>query len=199
MDLKQQTIETYNKSAKALADKFDSLGVRVSDIDETFKLVEKENPVVLEIGCGNGRDAQEILKRTNNYFGIDISTELIKLAQEKNPEGRFKVADVESFQFPAGVDIIFAFVSLLHVNRESLKDIIGKIFNALNPKGVVRISLKYGGGYREVTKEDEFGVRTYYYYSDQDIRELSKDFVIIKNEISSLRDQDYLEVILKKV
>ena len=43
--------------------KFDELESYV-DLEETFNLVGKKNPKVLEIGCGNGRDAREIIKRT---------------------------------------------------------------------------------------------------------------------------------------
>lgn len=89
MDKKVQTIDTYNKSAQALARKFNDLGVRISDIEEVFNLLNKENSKVIEIGCGNGRDAEEIIKHTNDYLGLDISEELIKLAQEKVPQGNF--------------------------------------------------------------------------------------------------------------
>lgn len=57
MDKKNQTILTYNESATSLAKKFDELGARISDIEEAFALIQKDNPFVLEIGCGNGRDA----------------------------------------------------------------------------------------------------------------------------------------------
>jgi len=41
MDNKTQTINTYNDSAQSLADKFDSLGARVNDINETFVLIKR--------------------------------------------------------------------------------------------------------------------------------------------------------------
>lgn len=198
MDKKSQTIETYNRSAHALAGKFDHLGARVSDIEETFRLIKKSNPKVLEIGCGNGRDAEEILKRTNDYLGIDISEELIKLAKQKVPQGNFEVADIESFIFSNNLDIVFAFASLIHVDKESSALILEKIFNVLNAGGAVRISLKHSPEYKEVTKEDEFGIRTYYHYSEKDIAELTKNFSIVKNEISELRGQKWIEILLQK-
>ncbi|HEY4515599.1 MAG TPA: class I SAM-dependent methyltransferase [Candidatus Paceibacterota bacterium] len=198
MDKKLQTVDTYNKSAKALADKFDSLGARISDIEETFALVNKENPNVLEIGCGNGRDAVEILKKTNHYLGIDISGELIRLAREKIPGANFEVADIASFEFSNGLDIVFAFASLIHVTKGEFKDILEKLFKSMNTGGVVRISLKHSPEYKEVTEESEFGIRTYYHYSEQDIQELVKDFSIIKSEVLKKGRTIWLEVILKK-
>ena len=69
MDKKTQTINTYDNSAEALAKKFDERGARILDIEETLSFIKTDNPHVFEIGCGNGRDALEILKRTNNYLG----------------------------------------------------------------------------------------------------------------------------------
>lgn len=198
MDKKIETVATYDKSAKALAAKFDSLGARIADITETFDLVKKANSRVFEIGCGNGRDAAEILKRTNDYLGIDISEELIKLAKEKVPQGRFEVADIVSFALPQNLDIVFALASLIHLNKEDFEATLGKIFAALNPSGVARISLKYSESYQEVTKEDEFGTRTYYHYSDQDIVKLAKGFLVLKNELNDLRGQKWLEILLQK-
>jgi SAM-dependent methyltransferase len=197
MDKKLQTIETYNKSAKQLADKFDSLGARTLDIEEVFALIKKPNPKVLEIGCGNGRDAIEILRHTEDYLGVDISEELIRLAQQKIPHGKFVAADIESFKFPKNLDVIFSFASLIHVHREAFGSILKNARAALNPSGIFRISLKYNPEYREVTKEDEFGIRTYYYYSDEDIRDLAKGFSIMKNAINNSRGQKWLEVLLQ--
>ena len=39
MNKKEQTLNTYNESVSSLAKKFDELGARVSDIEETFALI----------------------------------------------------------------------------------------------------------------------------------------------------------------
>ncbi len=198
MSNKQKTIEAYNKNAKLIADKYDAQGARVSDIEEVFELAKKENPEVLEIGCGNGRDAKEIIKHTNNYLGIDISEELIKLAKGKVPGAKFEVADIEEFQFPNNLDVIIAFASLLHVNKESFKRILREAFESLNPDGLFRISLKHSETYKEIKTEDQFGVRTFYFYSEEDLKEILGDFKILKLETKNLQDQTWLEVILQK-
>jgi SAM-dependent methyltransferase len=197
-DKKQQTINTYNKTASLMAEKFNGLGVRVGDIKETFELISKINPFVLEIGCGNGRDATEIIKYTNNYIGLDIADKFIEIAKENVPNGKFEVADIENYIFPNNLDVVFAFASLIHVQKDNLRMIFKNIYNSLNKNGVVRISMKYSDIYKEVVKEDEFGIRTYYFYSDEDIKELAKDFLVIKSERNELRNQIWLEVLLQK-
>lgn len=78
------------------------IGARVGDIEQVFSYIQKSSPKVIEIGCGNGRDAREILTHTSEYLGIDVSGGMIRLAKEDLPEAheKFIVADVESFEFP---------------------------------------------------------------------------------------------------
>jgi SAM-dependent methyltransferase len=92
MNKKMETIETYNKSATALAERWADMKPRTADIEETFRFITKENPKVLEIGCGSGRDAAEILKRTNDYVGFDVSEGLLAVARKENPTGIFQQA-----------------------------------------------------------------------------------------------------------
>ena len=198
MNKKEQTINTYNENAKALADMYDNQRARIADIEATFSLVKKDNPKVLEIGCGNGRDAEEICKRTNAYLGIDISEKLVELAREKVSSATFEVMDVENFQFPKELDVIFASASLVHIQKNQLREVLQKALSSLNDGGVFLLSMKYCDTYKENTKEDEFGTRTYYLYSQEDIKELATGFTILKNELQYLRGQMWLEVLLQK-
>lgn len=118
---KEQTIDTYNKSARLHTDKFDEIDIRFDDIEKTFSYINKPNPKTIEFGCGNGRDAQEIVKRTNDYLGVDLSNELLKIARDKVPNANFKLDDFETLDLPRNTDIIFAFASLLHSNKKILR------------------------------------------------------------------------------
>lgn len=103
MNLRQQTVDTYNKSAKELAEYFRGIGPRTDDIDLAIRLAgNSENPKILEIGCGDGRDAKEIVKRTKNYTGFDISEELIKIARADVPDATFEVADATHYDYQGG-------------------------------------------------------------------------------------------------
>lgn len=198
MNKKQQTIDAYNAHAESIGWKFDQQGVRIHDINECFALIETPTPKVFEIGCGNGRDATEIYLRTKNYSGMDISEKLIELARTKLPNADFKIGDIETFEFPDNLDIIFAFASLLHVPKESLRQILARAYSSLNPGGVFRISLKHSPQYREVITDDEFGTRTFFYYSADDLEEMRGAFRITSLKIHELRGQKWLEAILRK-
>lgn len=198
MNKKDQTINTYNRSALVLADRFNKLGVRIDDVKEGFLYISKKNPFVLEIGCANGRDAKEILKYTNNYLGIDISEELIKIAKQNIPKGKFKVADVEDYIFPKNIDMIFAFASLIHSNKDNLQKILNEAHKSLCEGGIFFISMRCGE-YQELTERDDFGVRTYYLYTPKDIRKIiGSRYEIIKEDVYDLRGQYWMSIILRK-
>lgn len=198
MNQKQQTINSYNKSAKLFVQKFEKIGPRITDIERTFNLCHHNNPFVVEIGCGPGRDAQEILKRTNKYLGIDLSRKFIQIAKKKVPQARFILADMESFNYPTGIDIVFAFASLLHTNERKFKRILDHVYTCLNPNGLVYISLKYRTRRKQGLEVDGFGKRLFYYYNLNDIKDIiGKHYQIIEKSIY-LRRVKWIELILQK-
>lgn len=70
----------------------------VNSIIENLKI--KENQTVLDFGCGIGRIAKELIKKTNcNVIGIDISESMRKMAIDYVNSSKFKVLspkDLES-------------------------------------------------------------------------------------------------------
>lgn len=168
------TNKTYATSAMHLADHYLNTGVRKEDVKRSFKLLGKNQPKVVEIGCGNGRDASEILKYTSDYIGFDITEKFIEMAKEKNPEGKFVVADLAEFEFPKGTDLVFSFASLLHSDKRELKSVMSRVHKSLNPGGIFYISLKRGDKYHKFEKEDKFGRRFFYAYTKTDIEQITE-------------------------
>ncbi len=199
MDDRNQTIIIYDQFSDVIAKKFNNIGTRTEDIKKAFSYINKDNPKVLELGCGNGRDTQEILKYTNDYIGIDASKGMIKIAKEQNPNANFIISKSETFDFPQNIDIIFAFASLLHNSKEEFSLILEKAFNSLNDNGIFFISVKKGK-YQRKEKIDEFGTRIYYDYTAEDIEKLIKDkFKTIYKDLSELRGETWLEIIIQKI
>jgi len=197
MNKKEITIETYNNAPEEYALKFNNLN-RDKDIEEVFELCKVKDPKVFEIGCGNGRDAKKILEYTDNYLGLDMSEKFLELAKEQNLGAEFVWGDIENFEVPKNLDIVFAFASLLHSPREEFQKIIDKVYDSLNLGGLVRISLKYSKSYEEFEKVESTGVRYFYLYSKEDIKELCKGFKILKLKVNNLLGNDWLEVLLQK-
>lgn len=198
VDKKQETLSTYNRGALQLTAKFNGTGPRTKDIKKALSYGNKPNPVILELGCGNGRDAKEILKYSTNYIGVDYSIELIRIAEKDCPGGNFKVVDFEDWQFPKNLDIIFAFASLLHSDKDQLQTLLEKSAQALNSAGVFFISLKYAP-YHEERKTEEIGSRTFYFYTPADVISLCPPTLeSVYQDIQNLKGQQWFSLILQK-
>ncbi len=169
-DWQAVTTQTYDDSATALAEYFKGIGPRTIYIDLAFKLIgDMPQAKVVEIGCGDGRDAAAIVTKTDNYVGFDPSRGMIALARKRLPKVSFEISDALSFDYPDNTDIIFAFSSLLHIPIEDLKKVIEKVSRSLRSGGLLYITLKESDTYEERVKEDQFGSRVFYYYSTEDI------------------------------
>ncbi|MFA5080397.1 MAG: class I SAM-dependent methyltransferase [Candidatus Paceibacterota bacterium] len=103
-----------------------------------FKNAPIEDKVILELGCGTG----EIIKRlskNNKTFGIDISSEMIKVAQKKDKETKYIVMDMRDFKLPYLYDIIFcAFDSINHIpNISEWEKVFQNSKKHLNDNGIL--------------------------------------------------------------
>ena len=198
-DIKKRTIEAYDKNAKKIARRFIAIGSRSEDVKKGFSYFPSElykGLKVLEIGCGNGRDAVEILKYTRNYLGIDASGGMVAVAKKYLPTVKFKKQDMLTFRFPMNINIIFAFASLVHLNKKETKSIIKKAYTALSPGGIFYISLKEGY-YRSEIKENEYGRRIF--YRPADIRQLVKGlFRVKKLTRKRVEGINWFDIVLQK-
>jgi len=201
-DIRQQTVDTYNKSARELAEYFRGIGSRTKDIDLAIELAgNPDDPRIVEIGCGDGRDAKEIIKRTSSYTGFDISSELIKIARKHVPEAQFEVADAISYDYPSRLDVVYAFASLLHLDKEEVRRVLQKVHTALRQGGVFFISLKLATEYTEKVKEDRFGTRLFYFYNPDIIKELAGDkYEVAKTDggFVTIGNTQWFEIALRK-
>lgn len=169
------TVETYDNSAEIFASYFAGIGSRVKDIETALKLTRQDPLSVnaVEIGCGDGRDAAEIVELVGSYEGFDPSRGLLDRAQQKLPDTSFKIDDALTYDYPPSIDLYFAFASLLHVNRSDISTVFQKTAGSLRSKGIFYISLKERSEYVEELQEDEFGTRMFYYYNPQLIERIA--------------------------
>jgi len=200
-DWRQKTIDTYNNSAKDLAEYFRGIGARTNDIEKALQLAGNPPQArVVEIGCGDGRDAKEIVRRVNWYLGFDISNELIKLARKHVAGAEFQVADIADFDFPSNLDVIYAFASLLHSDKDEVRKVLRRAALALKPEGIFYISLKQAPDYESRIKKDMYGERLFYFYNPEIIEELAADkYKKVDVSFQRIGDTDWFTIALKKV
>jgi SAM-dependent methyltransferase len=89
---------------------------------------------ILELGCGSGRDAADMLARGFRVEATDGVPEMAALAAARLGQ-KVRVMRFDELAVIARYDGVIAAYSLLHVPREGLVGILAKIWRALNPGG----------------------------------------------------------------
>jgi SAM-dependent methyltransferase len=197
-----ETLKTYNFSAKELASYFHTIGSRVKYIEAALEMAYKMdgNADVLELGCGDGWDADDILQRVESYVGLDYSRELIKLARQRLPAADFRVVDVQNYDYPEqAYDVVFAFDLIIHIDKESLNLLMQKVARSLKVGGIFYISTKHGDQYKKEWVEDKYGRRLFYYYNEATIMECAgKNFELASSDLQFRGNTKWLHIALRK-
>lgn len=92
----------------------------------------------LDLGCGGtGRTIEELLKHNCKVTGLDVSSEMIHLAQLKHPHVEFIHADFTAWSAQEAFDLILAWDSVFHAPRELQERVTEKMCRLLKPGGVL--------------------------------------------------------------
>src|SRR3990172_8786000 len=102
MDIVQQTIQTYDKIApdyckKTRQSKF--LDWEDTYIKKLISFIPASNPLILDVGCGDGRHSILIDKNGGRAIGIDLSKSMLKEAMTLYPHGDFRDMDMRKLAF----------------------------------------------------------------------------------------------------
>ena len=111
-----------------------------------------EPPSILELGCGTGFLTRQLVDRfpTAAIDAIDISDEMIRLAQHEvpTPRVRWHVADMNEFQSDQTYDLI-ASSTALHWG-DPLDALIRRVSEQLSPGGVLVVAVMSAGTLSEL-------------------------------------------------
>ena len=164
------TLDYYNNNAHSFTS--DTLDVEFSDIQDRFLAELQPGTLILDFGCGSGRDSRYFLQKGYRVEACDGSEEMVKAATQNTgiPVKQMLFSELDEQE---RYDGIFACASILHVPSAELPDIIGKMKEAVKKGGVLYVSFKYG------TFE---GVRNGRYFTDQTEESLKQ----ILNQVGGL-------------
>lgn len=97
---------------------------------------------VLDLGCGAGAEAAAWAARGLAVTGVDLSTENVRLAQERAAGARFLCGDMADLEFPPGsFDAVSAFYSLIHLPRREQPGMMARVHGWLRPGGLFLANL----------------------------------------------------------
>jgi len=119
-----QTRDNYNIIAKHFSDTRKNVWPEF----EFYQEFIKDGQNILDWGCGSGRFLRFIKDKKIRYFGVDISSGLLKEAKKEfvsmieNEKAHFICSDLEALNFPASFfDCVFMIASFHHLPDEETR------------------------------------------------------------------------------
>lgn len=154
MNWEQETLGFYDQNSEEFV-----AGTLVADMEEArsrFLACLAPGDLILDFGCGSGRDTKAFLDAGYRVDATDGSEEMCAKASEYTgiQVRRMLFQELDACD---KYDGIWACASILHLPRPELTDVIRRIGKALKTGGVLYASFKYG---------DYEGIRNGRYFTD---------------------------------
>ncbi|MEN8906300.1 MAG: GNAT family N-acetyltransferase [Clostridiales bacterium] len=149
------------------------------DIPLYLKYINEDNDV-LEIGCGTGRILKPLLASNCNVTGIDISEDMLKIANRKlisyinNGKLDLIKLDLSDYRIDRNFDRIFiSFYTYNYLlNDKERITFIKNVYSMLKDKGILIIDLFYPRSLKKPEIEDIWFQKSFY---SNDIKVILKD------------------------
>lgn len=196
--MRYETLNYYNTNAASFASATRS--VDFTQTQDKFLHLLPSAVAILDFGCGSGRDTKYFLDAGMHVDATDGSEELCRLASEYTgiPVQQMLFEELDA---KAQYDGIWACSSILHLPKESLKDVLRKMIAALKENGIIYTSFKYG------MFEGERNGRFFTDFTEETFREFVADVDGIRIEemwiTGDVRpgrgDERWLNLILRKI
>lgn len=136
-----KTLDYYNKNAISFAKT--TMDVNFYETQKHFQKLLPEQGYILDFGCGSGRDTKYFVSQNFQVDATDGSEKLCCIASDyvgiKVKKMLFtELEEIEKY------DGIWACSSILHLPKNELKEVFGKMIKALKSDGIIYTSFKYG-------------------------------------------------------
>jgi SAM-dependent methyltransferase len=136
-DISARTLAHYDEAA----DEFWA-GTRDHDVSQNraalLEAIEGEPPfVLLDFGCGPGRDLAYFRSLGHEAVGLDGSARFVEMARAHTGCEVLRQDFLALSLPPARFDGVFANASLFHVPSTELPRVLGELRDALKPRGVL--------------------------------------------------------------
>jgi SAM-dependent methyltransferase len=137
----EKTLQFYRTNAQSYADWAKAPSARLRG----FLALLPPGGSILELGCGAGNHSAVMLAAGFQVHATDGSAEMAEIASRRlgHPVETMLFNQLNEHE---AYDGVWASACLLHVPRDELADILGRIRRALKPEGLFYASFKIGEG-----------------------------------------------------
>ncbi|KUL45990.1 hypothetical protein ADL22_10700 [Streptomyces sp. NRRL F-4489] len=118
---------------------------KMADQAERFAAALPAGSLILDAGCGPGRDLARFTARGHRARGIDLNPVFVAMAGAHAPTTRCDLREAGA-HFPAGTfDGIWACASLVHLGEPDTVDVLAQFAGLLRPGGKLYACVKSAG------------------------------------------------------
>ena len=174
----RDTIEWYDNNAEQYWE--NSKRVSFEDVIDNFLQRLPAQALILDVGCGTGRDTRVFHDKGAHVAGVDISEGLLLVARRENPDITFVTADFVRLPFEGrSFDGVWSHASLVHLETlEEVKQALREFYRVLRPGGFLYVYVKDQQGKEKtaivsdsLSQHDRF----FRYYSADELTELLQE------------------------
>ena len=139
------SVDYYNSNSESFIK--DTRNIDMKKNYEVFLANVPDRGLILDAGCGSGRDSLIFQKLGYRVDAFDGSSSMVSEAK-KLTGLNIELSTFEDFEFNRFYNGIWACASLLHVRRVNLVSILTRLSEGLISGGVLYSSFKYGNNER---------------------------------------------------
>ncbi|ULQ58674.1 class I SAM-dependent methyltransferase [Brucepastera parasyntrophica] len=188
-----RTIESYNKTAEDFMKKIGTLNNYNSTYDYLISKINK-NDDILDLACGPGQISKYIAERIKVHItGVDLSSEMLRLARENIPGGTFIEDSIIRFQPGKRFNAVVIGFGIPYLKKEEVRECIENSVSLLADDGHIYVSFMEGKN--EGFEKTSFGGNNdfyLYYHTKTEVTELLRKngIMVIKEFILDYTEPD---------
>lgn len=108
---------------------------------ELIKLIPPSKDIkVLDIGCGEGKDAVYMAKQGYTVYAFDITksgiNKTLRMAKENDVEINAFIADINDFNIDEKFDIIYSTGTIQYLDNDKIDEFFKKVQSMTKPNGI---------------------------------------------------------------
>ncbi len=197
--VQDRTKAAYDRIAAEYARTFFDFSLMSKQYDK-FKSLCSKGSLILDIGCGPGRDVKYFSDNGYKVVGIEYSAGMLAQARRMVPEADFREMDMRRLGFKNGsFDAVWANASLHHLPKDQAETAVKEMARVLKRGGIVYLSVINGPG-KDAHEINEDG-RQFFSYRLEELEKLldKNGLKMVDGYVTEGFGGDWVEVFARKV
>ncbi len=147
-----QTIDAYERSAKECIARWNKRRHRRPPLLAEWLACLPADARLLDLGCGGGKDAGDLVQRGYRVVGLDRTSALLSAGRRRYRSLPLVCADLRQLPFhEMSFDGLWAAASLMHLPKPVARRILSDLSRLVRPGGLFAATVTYGVKSRIVT------------------------------------------------